>query len=502
MTDTIDTRHRDDAQLTLRAQLMRASSSRLWLKASVSVAVALAFADASIAVLALPQIVVRLHTSISHVTWVITAYNLALITGSLAILPIARWLTSRWSLIAGLTLFGLASIGSGVANSLAVLITMRCVQGVGGALLLAASLPLYASAAAPGESPLSGWAAAAAVGAAIGPASGGLLTQVFDWRAIFLAQAPVAAAAALAVAAAHVRSRRQSADRSDYAWSLESVAVSGARRPRLQPLTANLALTFISAGLIGALFLVTVLLINVWQLTPLAAAVIVSAIPLLTVITERATRRRSTLLLGATGAVALAVGLTGLALVSHRQVGWVIIALCLCGSGLGMAFPALTEAALSGPGKPVARAARTVAARDAGLVLGLLILTPVFVHELSVAPNRAVPQIAKAVLTAPVPTDLKFRLGAGLLAAQAKAPQSQLPDIGPAFAQVSAHADQPTRTELASLKVQVHSLIQRAATRSFRKPLLYCALFALLVLPLLALRRWSLDPRRLAPRLE
>jgi hypothetical protein len=230
--------------------------------------------------------------------------------------------------------------------------------------------------------------------------------------------------------------------------------------------------------------------------------VIVSAIPLFTVITERATRRRSTLLLGATGAVALAVGLTGLALVSHRQVGWVLIALCLCGSGLGMAFPALTEAALSGPGKPVARAARTVAARDAGLVLGLLILTPVFVHELSVAPNRAVPQIAKAVLTAPVPTDLKFRLGAGLLAAQAKAPQSQLPDIGPAFAQVSAHADQPTRTELASLKVQVHSLIERAATRSFRKPLLYCALFALLVLPLLALRRWSLDPRRLAPRLE
>jgi predicted MFS family arabinose efflux permease len=468
----------------------------------VSVAVALAFADASIAVLALPQIVVRLHTSISHVTWVITAYNLALITGSLMILPIAHWLTSRWALIGGLALFGLASIGSGVANSLAVLVTMRCVQGVGGALLLAASLPLYASAAGRGENPLSGWAAAAAVGAAIGPASGGLLTQVFDWRAIFLAQAPVAAVAALAVAAAHVRWRRQSADLSDYESSLESVARSGARRPRLQPVTANLALTFISAGLIGALFLVTVLLINVWQLTPLAAAAIVSAIPLATVITERATRRRSTMLLGAAGAVALAIGLTGLALVSHRQLGWVIIALCLCGSGLGMAFPALTKAALSGPGKPVARAARTVAARDAGLVLGLLVLTPVFVHELNVAPKRAIAPIARAVFSAPIPTNVKFQLGAGLLDATARAPQSELPDIGPTFAHLSAQANTSTRTQLASLKVQVHSLIEHAATRSFRKPLLYCALFALLVLPLMVLRRLGLDPRRLTPRLQ
>jgi hypothetical protein len=50
--------------------------------------------------------------------------------------------------------------------------------------------------------------------------------------------------------------------------------------------------------------------------------------------------------------------------------------------------------------------------------------------------------------------------------------------------------------------VQVKSQIEHAATRAFRKPLLYCALFALLVLPLLALRRWDLDPRRLTPRLE
>ena len=61
-----------------------------WARAAVRLAIALAFADASVAVLALPQIVVRLHTSISHVTWVITAYNLALIAGTLAVLPVAQ----------------------------------------------------------------------------------------------------------------------------------------------------------------------------------------------------------------------------------------------------------------------------------------------------------------------------------------------------------------------------------------------------------------------------
>ncbi|MDQ2897703.1 MAG: MFS transporter, partial [Actinomycetota bacterium] len=103
---------------------------------AVRLAIALAFADASVAVLALPQIVVRLHTTISHVAWVITAYNLALIAGTLAVLPVARALASRRALVAGLAIFGLASLGSGAAGSLTVLIIWRCLQGAGGALLL------------------------------------------------------------------------------------------------------------------------------------------------------------------------------------------------------------------------------------------------------------------------------------------------------------------------------------------------------------------------------
>jgi MFS family permease len=111
-------------------------------------------------VLALPQIVDRLHTSISHVTWVIIAYNLALIAEALAILANSRLLTSRRALIAGLCVFGFASLGSGTVNALGALVALRCVQGVGGALLLCASLPQFAGATRSGESPLAGTAPA------------------------------------------------------------------------------------------------------------------------------------------------------------------------------------------------------------------------------------------------------------------------------------------------------------------------------------------------------
>jgi predicted MFS family arabinose efflux permease len=482
-----------------RTPALPASRSGRWLRLSVLLAVTLAFADASIVVLALPQIVDRLHTSISHVAWVIVAYNLALIAGSLAIMPFAGRLASKPALIAGLGLFGLASLGSGAANSIGFLIALRCGQGAGGALLLCASLPMFAQATRPGESSLAGWAAAAALGAAIGPAIGGILTELFDWRAIFFSQAPVAALAAWAVAAAPPATPpHQAPERRETATDADGEAE--ADRAWIDPATANLALAFISAALIGALFLVTVLMINVWLLTPLATAAIVSVIPAATMLTERAVRDRSPLVQTSAGAVTLAAGLAALALVSHRQLGWVLIALGLCGTGLGLTVPALTAFALRSSGRPLRRAARTVAARDAGLVLGLLILTPVFVNSLNAAPARAIGPVSRDVLSSPIPILLKLQIGGGLIAADNRASPSQLPDINPTFAQAAASANAPTKAELRVLKARVQALIERAATRSFKQPMLYCALFALLAIPALALGRWrTTRPSRSPP---
>ena len=60
---------------------------------------------------------------------------------------------------------------------MSALVPFRCVQGVGGGLLLCSSLPMFAGTARPGDSPLNGWSAAAAIGMAAGPALGGILTR-------------------------------------------------------------------------------------------------------------------------------------------------------------------------------------------------------------------------------------------------------------------------------------------------------------------------------------
>jgi MFS family permease len=450
---------------------------RSWRDASIRFAVGLAFADASIVVLALPQIVGQFDTTISRVTWVIMAYNIALIAVVAAFLPFASRLGSRHVLLAGIALFGAASIGCAIADGMPMLVTMRALQGAGGALLLCASLPLLAGAARPGSSPTGEWAAAAAIGAAIGPAAGGLLTEVFDWRAIFVAQAPAAAIAAAAVLAVP-------------AGSFRAVAEERHERSELGPGAANVALLLLSAGLIGALFLVVVLLIDVWQLSPAAAAAVVSAIPIATFAVERAARGRSPLLTGIGGALLLAAGLAVIGLVTHQQVAVVALALAVCGAGLGLAFTTLTAAAMSGSGSTTTRAGRTVGAREAGLVLGLLVLTPIFVDDLDKAPGRALPPVVVALSAAPVDDGVKTELGVRLLAAYRDTPEGRLPDLDPAFDAVSARLPAAGRAQLDTLQARIQSTIERQVTRSFRRSLLFCALFALSVIPVLLLHVW------------
>jgi hypothetical protein len=249
--------------------------------------------------------------------------------------------------------------------------------------------------------------------------------------------------------------------------------------------------------LIGALFLVVVELINAWLLKPIAAAAIVSTIPVTTAVAERLVRGRSPVVLAAAGAILLSAGLVLLALASYRALGLVVLALGLCGTGLGLAYPGLTAAALQSPGPVAARAAKTVAARDAGILLGLLLLTPVFVSGLDSAPRKATPAVASALFSSGIPLVMGLELGSALSSTVATAPQSSPPDVGPAFAQVARNAGPADRARLAVLQRRVESIIQDTVTQTFKRPLEYAAILALLVLPLLAIRIWYV--RRASP---
>ena len=447
--------------------------------------VALAFADASIVLLALPELVVRLHTSISHVIWVIVVYNLALIGGSIAVRFAPRTPSVEPMLVSGLLLFGAASLAAGLAQDLTTLLIARGFEGIGGAVLLCASLPPMARAAATGEaSPLRTWSAAAAIGAAVGPAAGGVLTQIFDWRAIFLAQAPVAAAAAIVVwRIAHDEPvHPRFADPAPADPRTAGTALAGST---VAAVRANLALTLLSAGLIGALFLSTLLLINVWGLDPIAAAAVLLVLPLMTAVTGRFGRRLNPTLAAAGGAIAVAAGVAILALATNRSVIVCVVALALSGTGLGVAFAALTEDALSTGPTMLGRVANTIASRDLGLVIGLLALTPVFVHQINHVQSKAEPPLLTATLATGMPVHVDLQLAAALLRAAKAAPQSQLPDIKPAFATVAA-ANPSSAPQLRTLAPKAESIIRAVATKAFHSSLLGAAGFALLALIVIA----------------
>jgi MFS family permease len=453
-------------------------------RSALALPVALAFADASIVLLALPEIVARLGTSISSVVWVLVVYNLALIAGSLAI----RFAPTRFPveplLVVGLLVFGAASLAAGMVSTITGLLIARGVQGVGGAMLLCASLPPMARAAGIGDaSPLRTWSAAAATGAALGPAAGGLLTQLFDWRAIFIAQAPVAGVAAIAVAVLALTETRHPAfgDPVPRDPRTTGTVLAGST---LAAIRANLALMLLSGGLIGALFLSTLLLINVWGLTPIAAAAVLLVLPVMTGVTGRYTGQLHPRIAAAVGSLAVAGGLVILATATNKAILLCLAALALSGAGLGVAFAALTEEALSTGPTMLARVANTIAARDLGLVVGLLVLTPIFVHQLATVQSQAKPALTRVIKGSGLSTPGQLALEIALRHAADSAPASELPDVHSAFADVERFDlfGVLGGSTLNDLEPKVESVIRGAATQAFRAPLRGAAAFALLAL--------------------
>jgi MFS family permease len=113
-------------------------------------------------------------------------------------------------LIAGTAVFTVASIACAIAPNLAVLLAARALQGIGAALLMPNSLAILGSAFS-GEAKgraVGTWAAAGSIASAAGPPLGGWLIDVVGWRAIFLLNVPVAAAA-MAIAWRYVAESKQ-----------------------------------------------------------------------------------------------------------------------------------------------------------------------------------------------------------------------------------------------------------------------------------------------------
>jgi MFS family permease len=433
---------------------------RRWL---LGLAIGLALADSSIVTLALPELLGELDVGVTTVAWVLTSFNLVLALAAVPAAYVARR-RPRGAFVAGSIVFAVASLACGLAPSFEVLVAARCVQAAGAALVVTSALGLLSETTGSEVRAARIWVAAGILGAALGPAAGGILTEGLGWEWIFLVQVPLALVPLAAVAGVSPRP-----------------VPPPAGRPHL---TANAALLLLSGGLVAALFLVVLLLVSGWGMSPAAAGLVVTVMPLAAIVAARLSPDSVGIAMrSAAGVVLVAGGLAGLALLPRAGWAWTIAPQILVGAGIGLALAALTERAIAGRAEQVAHGGWTLAARHAGVVVGLVLLAPVLTTALEQNEEEAVRAGAAVVLDSSIAPLDKLRVAQDVLAAVDRAErEGTLPRVEEAF---EDRPDEEYRDLLAALQDQ----LDRAVTDAFSSPFLLAACLALAALVPVALGR-------------
>lgn len=436
----------------------------------VAIAVGVVLADSSVVTLGLPDILREFDAGVTDVAWVLVSFNvvLALLALPAAALVRRHGAGGAWRL--GIAVFACASLACAIAPSLELLVVARCVQAAGGVAIVAAALALLVAERGRTDGTRI-WGMAGIIGAAVGPAVGGALTELFSWEAIFAVQVPLALAIIVRPAA-----------------TAAPPAPEGARRAA--PLAVAAALALVSAALTAALFLLVILLTEGWGHSPLEAAAIVSVMPLAALAAAPLSRSFGGGLRGAAaGTTLLAGGLVALGLLPGASAAWTLVPQVLVGAGLGLALHALTGRGLRADGPLLADGARVMAARHAGVVIGLLLLTPVFTADLDREQMAAQRAGTAKLLDARLAPGLKIEL-ADALAERIEAADGRPPELGLAFRAIDPPPED--RPAYASLEADLIDEVRRAATHAFSRSFLLAAAFALLALVPIAVAGRSL----------
>jgi EmrB/QacA subfamily drug resistance transporter len=168
----------------------------VFLLALLSAAQLMVIVDVTIVNVALPAIAADLDMPPADLSWVVNAYAIVL-GGFLLLGGRASDLFGRRAVfLAGVVLFTIGSLASGLAPGGGALIASRAVQGLGAALVSPAALALLLASFEPGpprNRALGIWAAVAGAGIALGAALGGVLTELLSWRWTFLINVPIGA---------------------------------------------------------------------------------------------------------------------------------------------------------------------------------------------------------------------------------------------------------------------------------------------------------------------
>jgi EmrB/QacA subfamily drug resistance transporter len=206
--------------MTRYRHLITEENRRWWTLGAMCFALFMIMLDNTVVNVALPSIGRDLGASLSSLEWTINGYTLSfavlLATGG----RLGDIFGRRRTFLIGVVLFTLSSATAGLAPDTAWLVASRVVQGVGGALMMPATLSIVTNAFPSSErgKAIGTWAGVSALALAVGPVLGGFLTEAVSWRAIFYINLPVGVGAVVATLFAVRESRDHTVGREvDYA---------------------------------------------------------------------------------------------------------------------------------------------------------------------------------------------------------------------------------------------------------------------------------------------
>ncbi len=429
----------------------------------VALAVALAVADSSVVVLALPDLYATFDVSIVGVSWTITAYNVAIVIGALAVLPLERRVRGHVFAGIGLGLFSAASLVCGFANSFELLIAGRVLQGFGAALALAGTVPVLAGIRGSDTRALAVWGLAGSIGAAVGTGA-----RRHPDAALQLAQHLPAAGAA-------GRDRARRRDRPAGAGGRDRAAPGTGRPPVLGELRVPAAVRRARGCVVprGAAARDRVGLVadhrRARRQRPAGRRdrSCASSRPLL-----------PSRVAAVAGGVALAGGLVALAFLPVRDRGaGRRRRSSRAGSGSGC------SAACSGPPSVpptevnVRAATISIAARHAGFVLALAVIAPVLASQIDSATLEATRATTAEILDADIALRTKVDLALDLRDLVADAPRGEVPDPDRAVRRAwCRRRREPARCTRTASSTSIRDTL----TRAFRPSFLIAALFGAL----------------------
>ena len=407
---------------------------RWWILGVLCLSLLVVGLDNTILNVALPTLVRDLHASTSQLQWMVDAYvlvfaGLLLTTGSLS----DRY-GRRYALAIGLVVFGIGSILSAFAGSASTLIGTRALMGIGGALIMPATLSILTN-VFPAEErgrAIGIWAGVSGLGIAIGPIVGGWLLSHFWWGSVFLVNVPVVIVALVAGRMIVPNSKDPSPSALDpvgavlsivglvslvygiieapsHGWtSTQTLVTLGfsvvvlvafaiwelrSDHPMLDVTffenarftAANISIVLVFFALFGSLFFLTQYLQFVLGYDALQAGIRVAPLALVLMvgapIAGRLTARLGNKVLVSAGMATVAVGLWYMGTLSVTSgYGHVVISLLILGLGMGTAMVPATESIMGS--LPLAKAgvgsAMNDTTRQIGGALGVAILGSIF----------------------------------------------------------------------------------------------------------------------------